>query len=557
LREVTITSFDGTTIAASFYPVPGAGKAPTVLLSHGFGFAREQQGTDQGGDVKTLVDAGFNVLTWDERGFGQSGGTVNLNDPAIEGRDVSALIDFAAKQPEALLDAPGDPRLGMAGYSYAGDIQIVASAIDRRIDATAPAWVWHTIVEAFYRDGAFKDGWGSAVLGLGASAFAYGGGLDAHVQNFLQDGVTTGAPKAEDLAYWRARDRAPLLERITAPALFLQSTNDTLYPPEQAAADYAVLRRRGVPVKMMWFCQTGNVSGHGVCPNGSDDDSRTTKAEIAWFDRYLKQDPKADTGPAFEWVGDDGHWYSAAGYPLAAAGALTATGSGTLALAPGLQSGAAIAATPSSDALTVAIPAPRATAQIAAQPQLRLTYRGSADPQQTVVYAQVVDTARGVVVGNQATPVPLELDGKEHTVERSVATIAAHATPSSRYELQLIGSSSVWAPQRSQGSFDATRIELTLPVGDPARTTGGSPLPLTTTRQCVSRRRFAIHLRKGLRSARVRVDGKPVDVRRRNGRLTALIDLRTRPRGVVVVRVTARARAGRPVRQVRRFRTCA
>jgi ABC-2 type transport system ATP-binding protein len=563
-REVTITSFDGTSIAASFFPAPGGGRAPTVLLSHGFGNTRSQQGDDTRGDVKALLDAGFNALSWDARGFGTSGGTVMLNDPAIEGRDVQALIDFVARQPEAQIDAPSDPRLGMKGYSYAGDIQIVAAAIDTRIDAIAPAWQWHTLVEGFYLDGAFKDGWGGAVLGLGLTSEANDGGLDPHVRNFILDGMTSGAPKSADIEFWRARDRAALLERITAPTLVLQSTVDTLYPPEHAALNYEALRRRGVPVKMMWFCIKANTSGHGVCAAGSDDDARHKNAEIAWFDRYLKQDAKVDTGPGFEWVGDDGHWYSAADYPLAAADAITATGSGSLALTPGQQSGAGIAATPSSEALTVAIPAPPRAAVVVGRPHLRMTYRGTADPPQTVAYAQLVDTARAAVVGNQATPVALLLDGSEHTVERPLATIAAQASPASQYELQLTSSTSVWSPQRSQGSLEASRIDVTLPVGEPARTRREPPLVaapepapvVAPNRACGSRRRVVIRLRRGLRSARVTVDGRRVRVRRLHGRLTARIDLRSRARGVVVVRVTARTRAGRTVREIRRLRTC-
>ena len=85
-----------------------------------------------------LRRAGFNVLTWDSRGFGESGGTVEVDSQDFEGRDVSALLDWLATQPEQQLDAAGDPRAGMTGASYAGGIELVAAGIDRRIDAIAP-----------------------------------------------------------------------------------------------------------------------------------------------------------------------------------------------------------------------------------------------------------------------------------------------------------------------------------------------------------------------------------------------------------------------------------
>ena len=102
----------------SFHPSPSGAKAPTILQGHGWGGSR-QTNPDAASDEATgnvgvgaLRKAGFNVLTWDSRGFGNSGGTVTVDSPDAEARDVQALIDWLAKQPEAQLDAAGDPRVG-------------------------------------------------------------------------------------------------------------------------------------------------------------------------------------------------------------------------------------------------------------------------------------------------------------------------------------------------------------------------------------------------------------------------------------------------------------
>jgi ABC-2 type transport system ATP-binding protein len=79
--------------------------------------------------VGTLRRAGYNVLTWDPRGFGDSGDMARVDSKDYEGRDVQALLDYLAEQPEAQLDAAGDPRAGMAGVSYGGGIQNVTAAI--------------------------------------------------------------------------------------------------------------------------------------------------------------------------------------------------------------------------------------------------------------------------------------------------------------------------------------------------------------------------------------------------------------------------------------------
>ena len=82
-RDATVTSFDGTKIALSFFPAAGlaAGqRAPTILEGHGWGSSRDtnenSSSTEALGQVGLgpLRRAGFNVLTWDARGWGQSGG---------------------------------------------------------------------------------------------------------------------------------------------------------------------------------------------------------------------------------------------------------------------------------------------------------------------------------------------------------------------------------------------------------------------------------------------------------------------------------------------------
>ena len=94
--------------------------------------------------------------------------------------------------------------------------------------------------------------------------------------------------------------------------------------------------------------------------------------------------------------------------------------------------------------------------------------------------------------------------------------------------------------------------------GTPALTAPPTPPPPPEAPACVSRRRFAIHLRGGRRLARARVTvaGKRVRVRRVRRRLVAVVDLRGMPRRTVVVRVVARTRGGRVVRERRRYRTC-
>src|SRR3954462_8671587 len=257
-RDATITSFDGTPIVLSFHPAPNGGKAPTILEGHGWGGSRETN-PDAASDEVTgnvgggaLRKAGFNVLTWDSRGFGNSGGTVTVDSPDAEGRDVSALLDWLAQQPEAQLDKAGDPRVGMTGVSYAGGIELVSAAIDKRIDAIAPIIAWHSLLTSLYKEETVKGGWASALFALGMPTSK--GRLDPHVTSAFTTGATSGTLTAEDRAWFDSRGPADLVKQISVPAFLVEGTADTIFTLHEAIENYAILRAENVPTKMMWFC---------------------------------------------------------------------------------------------------------------------------------------------------------------------------------------------------------------------------------------------------------------------------------------------------------------
>jgi ABC-2 type transport system ATP-binding protein len=481
-RDAEVSSFDGTKIVLSFFPAEGleSGKrAPTVLVGHGWSQSRETNQNAEGLDafghvgVGPLRRAGYNVLTWDARGFGRSGGTVQVDSPDFEARDVQALLDYVADQPESQLDSPGDPRVGMSGASYGGGIQYVTAARDSRVDVIAPDIAWNSLISALFKDRAVKSGWGSVLFGAGnAGGLAPGlvggetGTLDPHILSAYSTGLATGTTSDEDLAWFDARGPRHLLDRIRIPTFILQGTADTLFTLQEAIDNYAALRHNGIPLKMMWFC-----GGHGACLTGQGEAGRLQKTVIAWFDRYLKRDASVDTGAKFEWIADDAQWRTADRFPVPAGPTLTGDGAGTLPLAQTTDSGQAqIAATPAANAVNVAITAPTRDAQVLGAPKLELTYSGSgaSTAPRDHVYAQIVDTRSGRVLGNQATPIPVTLDGTVRSIERPLEPVVAAATADSRYQLQLVASTGVYGPQRADGAITFSRVRIEIPTVDPS-----------------------------------------------------------------------------------------
>ena len=330
-RSEMVTSFDGTQIKANFFPAgaDGGEPAPTVLFGPGWsqpGATDPEQPSDPTvgyTGIGPLRAAGFNVLTWDPRGFGESGGVVTVDGPDAEARDVQELISFVARQPEAELDSEGDPRLGMTGASYGGGIQLTTAALDDRIDVIVPDIAWHSLTTSLYKDSTFKTGWGTLLYTLGKAV----GTLDPHIDSAFFSGQATGRISAEDEEWFRSRGPGDLVERIEIPTMLVQGTVDTLFTLDEAITNYRILRGNGVPVKMLWFC-----GGHGSCLTDPGDPERVERATLAWLDRWLADNRKAKTGPGFDWLNQDGERFTAKRFPPSKPKSLAASGKGSLPL---------------------------------------------------------------------------------------------------------------------------------------------------------------------------------------------------------------------------------
>jgi ABC-2 type transport system ATP-binding protein len=173
------------------------------------------------------------------------------------------------------------------------------------------------------------------------------------------------------------------------------------------------------------------------------------------------------------------------------------------------------------------------------------------------VFAQIVDEARGVVVGNQATPIPVTLDGQPHTLTRSLEGIAISVPAGGAYTLQITGGTQVYGPVRDAAAITFSAIRLAIPVPTsaavgPAFTPGTTT---TTAAKCVSHRRFRLHLRRGWRHDRVTVARKRVKVHHGRERPYVVVDLRGFGKRTVKVRINARSH-GRRIHRTRTFHTC-
>lgn len=336
VSDVTITSWDGTELAATLF-VPEDATAlepvPFVLMTHGWAGSRQATAT---GRVADLLDAGYGVLTWDSRGFGASGGEVMLDHPDYEGRDVSVLIDWLVLNAPVAMDGANDPRVGMSGGSYAGGIQLLAAAVDDRIDVIAPEITWNNLVQSLAPNGVPKLQWVSLLFGGGLATSC----SDGHSADLTPSGCQTTAlaryyatvmatngvtPEVE--AALLARSPATYMDDIQVPALIIQGAPDTLFDVDQAVANYEGIKANGQPAKL-WIYDGGHAG-----PNTQG--GLISGVVIDWMDCHLALVADcADVGAPVEYYAGDS-WYESTEWPPAStASSKTVAGIPPIAFAP-------------------------------------------------------------------------------------------------------------------------------------------------------------------------------------------------------------------------------
>ena len=219
-------------------------KVPMVMHSHGWAGSRTK---DPAAFAKWL-DAGFGVLSFDQRGFGESGGKAHVEHPAFEGKDVQRLVGRIARMPWVRKDGRRDPRLGAIGGSYGGGYQFVGAFRHLMVrgkpvfDALAPEITWHDLNESLAPQEVVRSAWALALSAAGSEA------LPPEVLVALGQGVATGfwpqgeVPGAADMERffrkngpsWHVRNG----RKLDIPVLFGQGSTDSLFPLDQGLKNF-------------------------------------------------------------------------------------------------------------------------------------------------------------------------------------------------------------------------------------------------------------------------------------------------------------------------------
>jgi dienelactone hydrolase len=270
-------------------------KLPTIIQAHGWG------GTAAGfrRDSIDLANAGYLVLSFDYRGWGESDARLILSGPSpvkpisgqsqkftaevMEVREVIDPLEFVADWFNAIHWAMGEPmvdedRIGLRGSSYSGGHVVYVAARDPRVKAIVSQ------VSAF-------DSRPAAMTTLG--------GVEADQLKKAYDEATRRA--RGELGYPPPRQRvignligAPIRDRLLlyAPvedaaklkncaALFIDAEKEELFDVK----DHGKLAYDRAPQPKKYVLVPG-ITHYGIY---SAERQRAIKLAIEWFDQYLKK----------------------------------------------------------------------------------------------------------------------------------------------------------------------------------------------------------------------------------------------------------------------------
>ncbi len=318
-------------------------RRPSILTTNGFGGSKDDSNESATG--RGFVKQGYVVLAYTGLGFPNSECKIRLDDPQYDGKAGKQMVDVLAGARRytengtskrlrlVSREAPGDPRVGMIGGSYGGQIQYAVAKQDKRVDALIPIITWNDLSYSLapnntdlargvtYRTlGVAKKQWVDLFFSVGITDGIQGGAVDPSrnappCPNFADEacpGVaalnTVGYPDDATLRLARHASVATYASQVKAPTLLVQGQKDTLFNLQEAVATYKALRRQGTPTRMVW--QSWGHSDSTPAPGELDLNASSLRSSylgnrfLNWMNHYVKGDTSAPVGSRFSYFRD-------------------------------------------------------------------------------------------------------------------------------------------------------------------------------------------------------------------------------------------------------------
>lgn len=290
-RTASIIS-EGVRLHAEIFSLKSlAGKAlPTIIQAHGWGGTAANFRFD----ALALANAGYLVIDFDYRGWGQSAGRIVLASKTEgppekkDGRRFTAQVEELREYVdpmEQLTDwfnvinwAMGEPvvdsrRIGLRGSSYSGGHVFYVAARDPRVKAIVS------------QVGAFDSRWvvaneAEAKITYDEATRRARGELGYPEPRAKVIGNLIGAPIRDKLLHYAPVDEAPKVKDCAV--LFIVAEKEELFDNK----DHAKLAYDRMPGTKKKYVSVPNITHYGIY---REERNQAIKLAVEWFDQYLKK----------------------------------------------------------------------------------------------------------------------------------------------------------------------------------------------------------------------------------------------------------------------------
>lgn len=258
----TVTARDGVVLQALVQVPSTSGSHPLIVAPSPWGGAPRT--------YTVLTNAGFEVVSYAQRGFGGSGGAADLAGPASVA-DFSTVLQWALDHTSVT-----SGQIGALGMSYGATQSLLGAAADARVKAVVALSPWASLSTAFAPGGVLRKSALTATLS-GATLTSDG--------QALRTDVASNAAAAVSLLASLSPSRSPLsvvptLNARNVPVLLAGALQDTLISPSDVPALYGQL----TGPKRMFLLQGDHgagLSSIALGPNGP------WTAAVSWLQRYV------------------------------------------------------------------------------------------------------------------------------------------------------------------------------------------------------------------------------------------------------------------------------
>ena len=273
--------------------LPAVTPAPAIVLAHGFGGSKDSVA----GQAIKLREAGYVVVAYTARGFGNSTGLISMNSPQFEISYAAKVIDWLATRTEVTQNAPNDPQVGFAGASYGGALSLMIAGSDSRVDAVVSDITWNNLENALFAQGipetrypgVFKELWTGLFFSRGlVTSGAPQVNQNTRCGRFSPQWCELYESVAEAGTYSMAQgevlmNSSPISTNagVSVPTMLLTGQADSLFPISEADANYQQIKQASpdVPLKFVWHS-----GGHD---GGQSESTRLQTLTQRWFDTHL------------------------------------------------------------------------------------------------------------------------------------------------------------------------------------------------------------------------------------------------------------------------------